>query len=105
MKLTKIFILIAITLLFTSCGTIKEGFINQKKTSGDEFLVEKKSPLVMPPDFNELPVPKEQNVNSKKNEDEIKKLISSNEDEKIDNNIVEKKRTIEDSLLKKIKEN
>ena len=105
MKLTKIFILIAITLLFSSCGKVKEGFMNPKKNSSDEFLVEKKSPLVMPPDFNELPVPKEQNVNSKKNEDEIKKLISSNEDEKIDNNIVEKKRTIEDSLLKKIKEN
>ena len=105
MKLTKIFILIAITLLFSSCGTVKEGFMNQKKNSSDEFLVEKKSPLVMPPDFNELPVPKKQNVNNEKNEDKIKKLISSNEDVKIDNNIEEKNRTIEDSLLKKIKEN
>ena len=105
MKLTKIFILIAITLLFSSCGTVKEGFMNQKKNSSDEFLVEKKSPLVMPPDFNELPVPKKQNVNNEKNEDKIKKLISSNEADKIDNNIEEKNRTIEDSLLKKIKEN
>lgn len=105
MKLTKIFILIAITLLFSSCGTVKEGFMNQKKNSSDEFLVEKKSPLVMPPDFNELPFPKEQNVNNEKNEDKIKKLISSNEADKIDNNIEEKNRTIEDSLLKKIKEN
>ena len=105
MKLTKIFILITITLFFSSCGTMKEGFINQKKNSSDEFLVEKKSPLVMPPDFNELLIPKEQNINSEKNDDEIKKLISSSEDEKIDNNIVEKNRTVEDSLLKKIKEN
>ena len=29
----------------SSCGTIKEGFTNQKKNSSDEFLVEKKSPF------------------------------------------------------------
>ena len=48
-------------------GQLKEGFKNQKKNSSDEFLVEKKSPLVMPPEFNELPDSKNQN------EQEIKK--------------------------------
>ena len=105
MKQIKIFILITITLLFTSCGTIKEGFKNQKKNNTDEFLVEKKSPLAMPPDFNELPVPQEKNVTNEKDENEIKKLISNNEDNKIENDIVEKNQTFEDSLLKKIKDN
>ena len=30
---------------------MKDGFSNQKKNNSDEFLVEKKSPLVMPPDY------------------------------------------------------
>jgi len=37
----------------------KQIFTNQKKSSTDEFLVEKKSPLVQPPEYNELPIPSE----------------------------------------------
>ena len=65
----KKFILFNILLFLTSCGTVKDGFMNQKKNNTDEFLVEKKSPLVIPPDFNELPIPKEQEekIDLKKN--------------------------------------
>ena len=49
---------VTIIFLFNSCGAVKEGFSSQKKNIKDEFLVEKKSPLSMPPDFDELPVPK-----------------------------------------------
>ena len=60
MKNLKIFIFLSVAiLLLTSCGTVKKGFQNPKKNNSDEFLVEKKSPLVMPPDFDELPIPKE----------------------------------------------
>ena len=55
MNKLKLFILFNIILLFFSCGTVREGFSNQKKISSDEFLVEKKSPLKIPPEFNELP--------------------------------------------------
>ena len=51
----------------TSCGVVKEGFSNQKKNNSDEFLVEKKSPLVMPPDYNKLPLP--QSVEGRENND------------------------------------
>ena len=105
MKLTKIFIFITIAILFSSCSTVKEGFKNQKKNSSDEFLVEKKSPLVMPPDFNELPIPQEENAGNEEDENQIKKLISENEEDKIKNEINEKNSSIENSLLKKIKEN
>ena len=57
MKYFKILIFFQLILFIYSCSTIKEGFTNQKKSSSDEFLVEKKSPLVMPPDYNNLPVP------------------------------------------------
>ena len=41
MKYLKLVILIKLILLFYSCGTVKEGFTNQKNSS-DEFLVERK---------------------------------------------------------------
>ena len=59
MKKIKVMLFLTIVFFtFQSCETVKEGFTSQKKKSTDEFLVEKKSPLVMPPDFNELPLPK-----------------------------------------------
>ena len=41
MKSFRIFLISLITLFLSSCGTIKEGFTNQKKNNSDEFLVEK----------------------------------------------------------------
>lgn len=106
MKQFNILILITITIYLSSCGTLREGFKSKKKSNtGDEFLVEKKSPLVMPPDYNELPIPKEEGSNNADDENEIKKLLSKNKGDKIKNDIGEKNKTIEDSLLKKIKEN
>ena len=74
MKYLRIFILISSFLTFYSCGTIKEGFTNQKKNSTDEFLVEKKDPLVMPPDYNELPTPVMQDSQIQ-GDDSIKDLL------------------------------
>ncbi|MDB0046007.1 DUF3035 domain-containing protein, partial [Candidatus Pelagibacter sp.] len=46
-----------ILIFLNSCGTIAEGLGGTKKKGSDEFLVEKKSPLVLPPSFGELPEP------------------------------------------------
>ena len=103
MKYLKIFIILNVILLFHSCGTIKEGFKNQKKNGSDEFLVEKKSPLVMPPDYEELPVPSTNNNNAKVDENKIKELIKKNnigENESIKEDV-----SFEDSFIKKIKKN
>ena len=47
--------------LVTSCadtwGNVKRGLTGAKQTSTDEFLVEKKDPLILPPDFESLPSP------------------------------------------------
>ena len=105
MKQFKLFILFNIILFLTSCGSVKEGFSSQKKNNSDEFLVEKKSPLIMPPDYNELPVPKEENLVIESNENEIKSLISKTKNDKIVDNVDEKDKTFEELLLKKIKNN
>jgi hypothetical protein len=105
MKLLKIFLTTYIAIILSSCGTIKEGFTNQKKNSSDEFLVKKKLPLVMPPDYNNLPIPKKENVDKKKNQDEIKLLLSKNKNKILEEIESEKDKTLEDSILKKIKDN
>ena len=51
--ISKLLIFSILTITLNSCGTMKEGFTSQKKKSTDEFLVKKKSPLVMPPEFEE----------------------------------------------------
>ena len=61
-------------MFLASCSTIKEGFENQKKNSSDEFKVEKKSPLVMPPNYEVLPLP-----DDNKNAENSKKKISNKE--------------------------
>ena len=105
MKNLKIFIFLNIILIITSCGTIKEGFTNQKKNNSDEFLVEKKSPLIMPPNFNELPVPKQKESATQSESDEIKSLISKKKNTEITNDMNQKDKSFEDSILKKIKNN
>jgi len=105
MKYFRIFILISSFLIFYSCGTIKEGFTNQKKNSSDEFLVEKKDPLIMPPDYNELPTPVMQD-NQIQGDDSIKDLLIKKDTENLNSNQdLKANKDLEDSLLEKIKKN
>jgi len=105
MNIFKKFILLNFILLLVSCGTAKDVLTNQKKSSTDEFLVEKKSPLVMPPDYNELPIPKEKIEQTDINENEFKTLITQkNQDTKSDSN-EDVNKNFEEFLLDKIKKN
>ena len=102
MKKFKIILVISIAVLLSSCATVKKGFSNQKKNSSDEFLVEKKSPLVMPPEFDKLPIPQKQNSKENFDENTIQDLITNN------TNINNPNKTSGDlgnSILKKIKSN
>ena len=98
------FIILILTLTFTlqNCSTIEEGFSSQKKNSTDEFLVEKKSPLVMPPEFNELQEPKILNTEEIEDDKKIKELISNN---KSTDNSITKNKNLENSIIEKIKQN
>ena len=103
MKQFKFYIVLSVAVFLSSCGTVKEGFINQKKNNSDEFLVEKKSPLVMPPDYNELPIPNEENVEKETND--IKSLILETNSDEIKENLDEKNSSLEGLILKNIKNN
>ena len=99
-KFNLVFILVIALIILSGCNTVKKGFKNPKKNSSDEFLVEKKSPLVMPPEFNELPIPDQNEDTSQKQENNIKNLISDNNgntDQEASNS------DLEGSILSKIK--
>ena len=56
-KINSLIIIFLSLLLLNSSSTVAEGLGGKKKKGSDEFLVEKKAPLVLPPSFGELPEP------------------------------------------------
>ena len=56
-------IYILLFVFLTSCAdtfdSVKRGLTGAKKSSADEFLVQKKDPLILPPDYENLPSPDE----------------------------------------------
>ena len=93
--------ILALTYFITSCGagdSIKRGFSGSDKTkSTDEFLVKKKDPLILPPDFADLPTPNERAINMAENPVFEKTLENSSG---VENSSAS---SIEQSILNKIK--
>ena len=91
------------TILISSCSSVQKALDPQNKNTSDEFLVEKKSPLSMPPSFKELPVPSNQKITEENQTNSIKSLITGKKisDEQIGN--VETDNDFEQSIIDKIK--
>ena len=106
-QISKLLILSVLIITLNSCGSVRESFSNSKKKSTDEFLVKKKSPLVMPPEFEELPIPGNQNKEQKNDEkSEIKSLITGSENKTSESQKSSNQNiTFENSILEKIKNN
>ena len=80
--MNKIFFLIILLFIITSCQNVKDALQGKKFENSDEFLVIKKNPLILPPNFNDLPTPKDvaDNTQIEIIEDEIEDLLSSIKD-------------------------
>ena len=63
--------LLVTIILLSGCQNLKDGLSGDKKSNSDEFLIEKKSPLVLPPEFSQLPKPESLNNEEKHNQGEI----------------------------------
>ena len=100
------YILLIILFFITSCAdsweSVKRGLTGQKQKSTEEFLVKKKDPLILPPNYEFLPTPGESST-AKEEQSALKKLISSGNDEIEENS--SSGTSIETSILKKIKKN
>ena len=77
--MNKIFFLIILLFTLSSCEGVKNALSGKKYENSDEFLVIKKNPLVLPPNFNKLPTPKDvADTNQIEDiENEIEDLLSS----------------------------
>lgn len=58
----KINLLFLVLFFLTSCQSVKDGLSGNKADNSDEFLVQKKNPLVTPPKYLELPTPKSESI-------------------------------------------
>ena len=92
--------------LLNACKSVKEGFILKKNNNADEFLVEKKNPLVLPPNFNELPTPNNTQISNEesKNEQFDSEFLTKNQS-KDKNTKITKSKSTEEFILKNIKKN
>ncbi len=98
------FLIILSTILISSCGSVQKAFDPQNKNTSEEFLIEKKSPLSIPPSFEELPVPSNEKVNEESQINNIESLITEkSNNEKL--KTVESDKDFEQSILDKIKNN
>ena len=96
----KIYIIFIFYFLLANCGGLddaKKVLRNEKIKSTDEFLVKKKDPLVLPPDYKNIPKPGE-NTLTKKDDQKIKNILKVEEEETDKKN----SSSVEDSILKKI---
>ena len=91
--------LLTVIFFLNGCQDVKKGFSGKKLDEGNEFLVIKKNPLEVPPDFNEMPSPKSNNGNletgiieSENSESDFRKLIEKKKStsKKSNNNLEEK---------------
>ena len=91
-----------VALFFISLRIGKRWVFIKKKDNSDEFLVEKKSPLVLPPVYGKLPTPDDAIKNSEKIE-EFKEVISSSKNNSNKKTTDNKSSSLQESILDKIK--
>ena len=105
-KINLTIILLALLVTLNACGSISEGLGATKKKGSDEFLVEKKAPLVLPSNFGELPEPgikiKESLISSEDNSSSVTEIIKKGSNECISSDSKKKCNTIEKSIIEKI---
>jgi len=101
-KIINLFILLV---LLTSCENIQKG-LGLKKDAPNEFLIEKRNPLTMPPNFDLLPPDSVNQDNKKDEKDNLKEIFNKNLGKDNQNSGVNKgtdSGSFEKSILEKIK--
>ena len=108
-KITKITL---IMFMLSSCSntvdSVKKGLTGAKNNSADEFLIKKKDPLILPPDFDSLPKPEDSVKMSREEsiETEIDDILSSIKPNEISEDKVEslsENSSTEEFVLEQIK--
>ena len=105
-KIFKISIYLSVILIgMSGCQTLRDGLEGNKKSkSAEEFLINKKSPLVMPPDYSKLPLPENNSNQNEKSQDfDLKKVLEKNSNNQ--KNKTQTNKSFQKSIIEKIKTN
>ena len=89
--------------IVTSCTSMQEAgqvLRNEKIKTTDEFLVKKKQPLILPPDYDKIPEPGSSNKTQNNDEDKIRKILKKSD---VDQSEMNKSGSIEKSIIDKIR--
>lgn len=95
-------LLIFVFIIFSACGNFSNvGKIlrNEKIKTTDEFLVEKKKPLILPPDLDQIPEPGTKVEKKTEEKDVLKEILKKNTKE---SKTSEKASSIEESIIKRL---
>ena len=95
----KIVFFMMLSFLITSCESMREGLTGSKDQSTDEFLVKKKDPLVLPPDFENLPNPSDR-IDA---EEEMTSFEKTLKKQTISESSSATENSVEESILNQIK--
>ncbi len=102
-KIKKIFLFYIFISFLNSCGGFSDAgkvLRNEKTKSTDEFLVKKRQPLTLPPEYSTLPEPESLKSSGKKNKKTIDQILEIPEEQSI-----KKKRSssLEESIINQIR--
>ena len=103
-NIKSLLLIIFSSILISSCGSVQKALDPQNKNTSEEFLVEKKSPLSIPPSFEELPVPSNEKIDKESQVNNIESLVTEKRNiEKLE--ILESDKNFEQFILDQIKNN
>ena len=101
----KNFIFIFIFIFLSNCQGLrdfKKVMTGQKTNTTDEFLIKKKDPLILPPQYDKLPLPKSSDFQEKK-ENKVKSILKTGKNSEIKKN--SSMSSLEKKILKELRKN
>ena len=96
-------LLLIVFFLLISCGSLKDAgkiLRNEKVKTTDEFLVKKRNPLVLPPNFETIPEPGSRSNTEERNESKLKKILKAPQ---VENKTINNSSSIEETILNRIR--
>tara|TARA_B100001996_G_C18598741_1_gene568980 strand:- start:684 stop:983 length:300 start_codon:yes stop_codon:yes gene_type:complete len=99
MRYFKIIFPFIIFILLNNCQGFKDALEGKNQKTTDEFLVKKKDPLILPPDYDKLPVPRTKQSREKGS---LESVFKSSKDLDVNSESISE---LESAILKELKKN
>ena len=103
MKLiNKLLIIFTMVIILNACGGLSDAgkvLRNEKTRTTDEFLVKKRDPLILPPDYSKLPAPDTLKQSEKEKDNKIKNILKIPKGQNSNNS---KASSVEQLIIEKI---